>query len=200
MDVDIWIEPQIDAHLWGAHLKSFLESRGLAAAKVDGGTGAFVGIPLDEIGDTVAQQRFVRILCADRPVDAFRIPNHLDTTEFDDVWGRSEPLIDGTRLMSEIDLLVTKMETGRPHDEADMRFLQAKVEGAYRRSLSTCSLAEATKLFEQFSTPELAAFAALNAQDISVRSLGLKALDEMSNQGDPYAAELSHDVQRRLRK
>ena len=44
---------------------------------------------------------------------------------------------------------MTEMETGRPHDEADMRFLQLKVENAYRQRIRSCSPSEAAKLFER---------------------------------------------------
>ncbi len=198
-DVHIWIDPQKNANLWGVSLKNFLKSNALTAAMVSDDIGNFVSIPLDEIGSVAAEQRFVRILGADRPIDAFRISSHLDADEFDEIWERSEPLQDGARLMSEIDLIVTKIDTGRPHDDADMRFLQTKVETAYRQRLLKCSFAEAVELFERFPTADLAAFAAVNAEDRSVRDLGLRTLDDLANEGDFYATELSNEIKFRHR-
>jgi hypothetical protein len=199
-DVDVWIEPQKDARIWAAGMKSFLGSHALTAARVDEETGEFVDIGLDEIEASVLRQRFIRVLGAERPIDAFRVPNHFDVDEFEEIWQRSIPLEDGTRLMGEVDLIVTKLETGRPHDEADIRFLQSKVENAYRQRLRTCSVTEAAELFERFSTPDLAQFAALMALDRSVRDFGIRTLVEMARNGDPYAAQLAKEVQLRQQK
>ncbi len=193
-DIDIWLDPLANEQLWADTIRPLLESEGLTAARVADEAGRFVPIEYDDIASVVAQDRFVRILGSDRPIDVFRIPNHLEASEFDEIWQRSNPLEDGTRLIDEIDLIVTKMATGRPHDEADMRFLQQKVENAYRERLRSCSPNEATKLFERFSTPDIAAFAATQAEDKAVRALGLQVLDDLCAAGDHYAMQLAEEV------
>lgn len=198
-DVDLWIDPLRDEHMWADSLRQFLRSEGLTAARVAGSAGNFTEIDLDEMASVVAADRFVRILGSDRPIDAFRAPNHLTADEFDEIWERCEVLEDGTRLLDEIDLIVTKMGTDRPHDEADMRFLQSKVERSYRERIKTCSPNEAAKLFERFTTPDIAAFAATEAEDPAVRALGLDALAELCASGDPYAMQLSEEIKRNER-
>ncbi len=171
-DVDLWVDPLGDERLWADSLRQFMRSEGLTAARFADAAGNFAPVDLEEIPAVVAEDRFVRILGADRPIDAFRAPNHLTAEEFDEIWQRCELLEDGTRLLDEIDLIVTKMGTGRPHDEADTRFLQSKVERSYRERIKTCSPNEASKLFERFTTPDIAAFAATEAEDPAVRALG----------------------------
>ncbi len=195
-DVDLWIDPLEDEQHWAAFLREFLESEALTAARVGNELGEFIDIPMSEIASAVADDRFVRVVGADRPIDAFRVPNYMNVEEFDDVWNRSGPLKDGTRLMDEIDLIVTKMGTGRPHDAADMRFLQTKVESAYRERLRTCSAGEAAELFERFATPDLALFAATQEENQSIRSFGLAALRALSDNGDLYARQLFEELNR----
>ena len=195
-DVDLWLDPLANEQLWADTLRPLLESGGLIAARVADETGHFVPIAFGDIASVVARDRFVRILGSDRPIDVFRIPNHLEASEFDQIWQRSKPLEDGTRLIDEIDLIVTKMDTGRPHDEADMRFLQLKVESAYRQRIRSCSPSEAAKLFERFSTPDIAAFAATEAEDRAVRALGLQILDDLCAAGDHYAMQLAEGIRR----
>ena len=197
-DIDVWLDPLDNERVWTDALRTVLEAGDLTVSRVANEAGLFTAIPSDAIAETVARDRFVRILGADRPIDVFRIPNHLDVGDFDEVWERSGELLDGTRLIDEIDLVLTKMETGRPHDEADIRFLQAKIESAYKERLRTCSMNEAKELFERFPTPDIAAFAAAEAEDRGVRALGLELLNNLSVAGDPYAEQLREDVRKRL--
>jgi hypothetical protein len=199
-DIDIWLDPLDNEQLWADALQQLLEADDLTASRVANEAGLFTPIPLDAIGETVAKDRFIRILGADRPIDVFRIPNHLAVDDFEEVWERSKELPDGTRLIDEIALVVTKMETGRPHDEADIRFLQAKIEKAYKELLRTCSPNEAAELFERFPTPDIAAFAATEAADRGVRAQGLDLLNNLSVAGNPYAIQLREEVRKRLER
>lgn len=199
-DVDLWLDPTSSEQLWAQSLRQVIEAEHLTASRIGHETGMFVPIRMDEIASTVAKDRFLRILAADRPIDIFRIPNQLDVSDFDDVWNHSRELPDGTRLIDEIDLVVTKMDTGRIHDEADIRFLHDKIEKAYMRQIRTCSVDEAAKLFERFADPDIAAFAATDAEDQAVSALGLDILNELSNDGNPYATQLMEDIKTKLER
>jgi hypothetical protein len=193
-DVDLWLEPSSSEHLWAGVLRHLIEAEGLTAARAGNQPGIFVAIKADDIASAVAKDRFVRILGADRPIDVFRIPNQLDVSDFDEVWNHARELPDGTRLIDEVDLVVTKMDTGRPHDESDIHFLHLKIQKSYMHRIRTCSLDEATKLLERFPDADIAAFAATEAEEQAVRSLGLNTLNALSNSGNPYAAQLAEEV------
>jgi hypothetical protein len=199
-DIDIWLDPLDNEQLWSGALQQVLEAGDLTAARVANDAGRFTPVPVNAIAEAVARDRFIRVLGADRPIDVFRVPNHLAVQDFDEVWERSKELPDGTRLIDEIDLVVTKMETGRPHDEADIRFLQEKIERAYEERLRACSPNEAAAVFERFPMPDIAAFAATEAADPKVRQLGFDLLDNLSAAGDPYAIQLREEVRKRLER
>jgi len=97
--------------------------------------------------------------------------------------------------MEEIDLIVTKQLTNRPNDRTDIRFLQDKIEAAYRDRLQTCSPEQAQEMLARFATPEIAAFAIKEASDANVRSLGWKLLNEMREAGDPFAEDLIREIE-----
>ena len=96
--------------------------------------------------------------------------------------------------MEEVDLLVTKQLTGRPHDEADMRFLERRIELSYSERLKTCDPVEGEKLLARFATPALAAVAAAHESSPEMRALGLTILREMSDEGDLIAVDILQDV------
>jgi len=140
------------------------------------------------------EDRLIRIAGTNRPIDVFYIPNELEAADFEGVWQRGKPLEHGIRLMEEIDLIVTKQLTNRPNDRTDIRFLQDKIEAAYRDRLRTCSAEEAQEMLARFATPEIAAFAVKEASDADVRSLGWKLLNEMREAGDPFAEDLIREI------
>ncbi len=195
-DVDLWLDPLQDERRWADSLREFVESEALEVARVGDEFGNFMKFPASDIASAVAKDRFVRIVGAERPIDVFRVPNYMKIQEFDDVWNRAEILKDGTRLMDEIDLMVTKMETGRPHDQADMRFLETKMESVYRKRLHTCSGKEASEMFVRFVTPDIAFYAATQEENPLVQSSGLAALRDLSDNGDLYARELIEGLMR----
>ena len=198
-DVDIWMEPGRDAAEWSSILRTFIERQDLTAARVNGVTGHFVSIDLSGVRAAVDEDDFVRLLGADRPIDVFRIPHNLQADDFDEVWQNGEPLEDGTRIPDEVDLILTKLHTGRAHDEADIRYLESKLEARYRQRLAGCSLREAGALLQRFSTPDIAAFAAAAATDPHVRELAEGYLKDMSLEGNAYATKLLGELPARRR-
>jgi hypothetical protein len=126
-------------------------------------------------------------------MDIFRKPNQLQPEEFDEVWARSLILGDGTRLPDPIDLLVSKQETGRDKDRADIIFLEGKIEADYLERLPRVPAEEAERMLGRFLTPRVAE-AALSHSDQGVGQLARKFLHELAEEGDPYAAEILRRV------
>lgn len=196
-DVDVWVDPLHDTHAWATALRRVLEFEGLTAAHVVGEGGIFAAIKPAEIERVVAEDHFVRLLGANRPIDVFRMPRNFEAGDFNQVWQRARPLRDGTRVPDEIDIILTKINTGRPHDEADTRYLESKVVASYQEQLKHCPFEEARRLLDRFATPEIVAFAATEAQDPRVREISEGILLQMIGAGDPYASELAVDIRRR---
>ena len=193
-DIDIWLDPLRDSRAWADKLGQTLAPLGLNIARVSDQNAAFFKITFEDVAKTVERDRFVRVTGCERPIDVFREPANFAADDFDDVWERARPLDDGTRLLDEIDLVITKMHTGRPQDESDARFLQTKIESAYRERLRRCTPEDAYRLFERFVSPELAAFAATEAENGDVRIAARTALQELAASGDPYAAQLAEQL------
>ena len=96
---------------------------------------------------------------------------------------------DGTRLPDPIDLLVSKQETGRDKDRADIIFLEGKIEADYLARLPRVQAEEAVRMLGRFLTPRVAEVA-LTHPDEGVTRLARRFLHELSAEGDPYAAEI----------
>jgi hypothetical protein len=92
----------------------------------------------------------------ERPLVIFRDPNQLAMEDFNEIWDRAQPQDDGTWLPDPIDLLVSKRETGRDKDRADIIFLEGKIEADYLARLSGVSPQEAVRMLGRFLTPRVA--------------------------------------------
>lgn len=197
-DIDIWVDPMADAETWALVLAPLLGANGLYAARAADANGTFAKIETQDIARVVNEDRFIRILGADRDIDVFRSPRNMALSDFDQAWERGENTIKhGVKVLDSIDLVLTKMETGRIQDQDDIHFLEAKIEASYRNLLKTCSVQKARELFERFVTPSIAAFAAADGGDPAVRLLGKQLLDDLRDAGDPYAVDLLARIQRR---
>ena len=113
--------------------------------------------------------------------------------DFDEIWDRAQLQDDGTRLPDPIDLLVSKQETGRDKDRADIIFLEGKIEADYLERLPRVPAEEAARMLGRFLTPRVAE-AALSHSDQGVGQLARKFLHELAEEGDPYAAEILRRV------
>jgi len=143
--VDIWLEPLADAPAWVGVIKGVLDELQ---------TGCFWSLQrndtllAEEVAADVAATGVVRVTGFDRDIDVFRKPNELSITDFDRVWALSTGFDDGVRLPHEADILVTKLNTGRDRDEADMQFLEARVRRRFIERLPVCDLEEARSLLK----------------------------------------------------
>lgn len=146
---------------------------------------------LDPLQDEKSwSDRVIRIMGADRPLDLFRQPHQLELGDFDAVWEAAKPLENtGIRLPDEVDLLLTKEDTGREHDLADILFLQHKAEQRFAKVIRSCGYSDAVAIFDRFLTRQVAE-AALENSDEQISQLALAHLQELAAAGDPYAQDL----------
>jgi hypothetical protein len=195
-DFDIWMDPHPDADTWAAPIAHLLEQdSSLSLLRIAPLPQLWNPVTIEKLPVVANEDRLIRIAGTSRPIDVFYIPNELEAADFEAVWQRGQPLEHGIRLMEEIDLIVTKQLTNRPNDRTDIRFLEDKIEAAYRDTLRTCSAEEAQEMLARFATPEIAAFAVKEATDADVRSLGWKLLNEMRQAGDPFAEDLIREIE-----
>lgn len=190
-DVDIWLEPLTDTAAWAGVIAGVLDELR---------TGRFwslqrndVLLP-EEVAADVTATGAVRVTGFDREVDVFRKPNELSVMDFDRVWSLSSAFDDGVRLPHEVDILVTKLNTGRDRDEADVHFLEARVRRRFSERLSVCGLEEARSLLDRYVDPRVLEAALTNPKG-EVRAHAVALLEQLEADGDPY----SRDILRRFR-
>ncbi len=187
-DIDVWLEPGDSPEAWVASFLTEVE-------RIEGAAlwslARSAVLPSSDATDEIVKFGVVRVIGLDRDTDLFRNPNELEPGDFDEIWGRAAPLRDGTRLMDEIDLYVTKANTGRNHDRQDQLFLESLIKEDLAKRLPSCGLDEARSLLARFLDPEVLRFALDNPNE-AVRRLAIKYLQEFETEGDPY----SHDILR----
>lgn len=185
-DADVWMEPFADGREWAERL--FVVVADFPAVKITTLPGwRLVG--RGELPQVVEEIGLVRILGLECPLDIFRRPNNLGPEDFESAFGRAIPSEDGTWLPDPIDLLVTKEDTARDSDRADITFLEGKVRGDFCSRLSHATLAEAESLLGRYSDHAVLD-AALKNPDRAVQSLALGQLRELAETGDPFARDM----------
>ena len=185
-DADIWVEPFASPEEWSNHLSPILYGSGTAQPVA---IGSWEKIGRGNLAGVIGRDGVIRVNGLERPLDVFRDPNQLAMEDFDEIWDRAQLQDDGTRLPDPIDLLVSKQETGRDKDRADIIFLEGKIEADYLARLPKVSADEAAHMLRRFLTPRVAE-AALAHPGNGVGELARKFLHELAEEGDPYAAEI----------
>ena len=185
-DFDIWLEPFSGAHEWAAMLlattRVFPEAKLWSLAQRRELADAELAAEAEDSG-------VVRINGFALPVDVFRKPNEMEPEDFERVWAATRRMDDKVALPDEIDLYLTKANTGRENDWHDRVFLEGRVKQRYRERLPVCDAAEARGLMERFLDPEVLAFA-LENPDAEVRAMALAHLREFEAEGDPYSRDI----------
>lgn len=195
-DLDLWLDPNPGEKSWAAPIEKILVNHPeIYAMYLDDGTGKWEPAEKDRIALCAVKGRVLRLMGSDRPIDIFYIPNELEKEEFDKIWERAIPLKDGSRLLDEIDLIISKQLTGRPHDTADINFLQSKIEERLCAELPVQSYEYAASQFQRFRSAKTA-YSATQSQTLSVQKLGLDILQELAKSGDPFAAEYLEQIQK----
>lgn len=139
-DADIWLDPVLDPSAWASVVLTLCR---MYPALQPVALGSWSQISTEDLSVVIAEDGMIRLMGANQPLDIFRHPNELHIDEFDNVWQRATPLADGTRLPDVIDILVTKLNTGRDKDLQDIAFLEAKAEREYLRTLPDADAAQA---------------------------------------------------------
>lgn len=93
---------------------------------------------------------------------------------------------DGTLLPHPLDLIQSKLETGRDKDLYDIQHLESLVRADYKQRLPTATLAEATELLGRYSEWQVLV-AALENPLADVRELAMTHLREFAAAGDPFS-------------
>jgi hypothetical protein len=185
-DADVWLEPMVSPETWAASLELKLSRfPGLTLHTLPGWrriAGPEIAVAADEIG-------MVRVHGLDCPLDIFRRPNEFPEDSFDEVYQRGSVNADGTRLPDPLDLIVTKLNTGRAQDLDDSRHLESVIRNRYRASLPTASLDEVKSLFDRFLDWEVCAMALENPSG-EIREYATACLRELAAEGDPFSQAL----------
>ncbi len=182
-DGDIWLDPMGSSKEW--------------AAVIEGTCGAFGGLSLHRLPgwtrvsgaaliEAVEETGLVRVLGMDCPLDIFRCPNEFETGDFDSVCRRARPRADGTLLPHPVDLIQTKIDTGRDKDRMDIFHLESLIRAEYRERLPVVNAAEAREMLERYSDWEVLSVA-LNHPAPEIQELALEHLREFAAEGDPFS-------------
>jgi len=186
-DADVWLDPLDSSVDWAAAVQDVASQFPETALATLPGWRRLAS--LTELAAAADEIGMVRVLGLECPLDIFRRPNELDEAAFDEVWGRSTMKEDGVRLPEPLDVLQSKLETGRDSDCADLAFLESKVRGSFGDRLATATLEEARHLFARY-TDHVVARRALANPNPAVQLLAREILEELAAQGDPFSRDL----------
>ncbi|GAA5131924.1 hypothetical protein JIN84_07415 [Luteolibacter yonseiensis] len=182
-DADIWLDPLSSAQEWADAVES-------ACAKTKGttihGLPGWVEISGAEVAHAAEETGMLRILGLNLPLDIFRRPNEFEEIDFDSVVSRTSPSGDGTLLPDPLDLIQSKLATGRDKDLKDIQHLESVIRADYKKRLPAATLEEATQLLERFSEWQVLQFALENPL-LGVRDLAMTHLHEFAEAGDPFS-------------
>lgn len=92
---DTWVDPSGTLSDWVSRVGPVIFTYPLARPVRIGSWTPFAEADLATVID---DDKVIRVLGLDRPLDIFRTPNELEISEFDDVWNRATQLDDGTRV------------------------------------------------------------------------------------------------------
>jgi hypothetical protein len=188
-DADVWLEPMDSPTTWAAALEEACGRFPDLTLHTLPGWRRISGVEISDAADEIGM---VRILGLDCPLDIFRSPNEFPAESFNEVYQRGSINTDGTCLPDPLDLIITKLNTGRAKDLDDSRHLESVIRERYRRVLPTVSLEEVRYLFDRFLDWEVCAMALENpSQD--VKGYALVCLQEMAAEGDPFSQALLED-------
>jgi hypothetical protein len=182
-DGDIWLEPMADAETWSAELERCCRDFGeLTLHRLPGWTP----VSGEEIITAVVETGIIRVLGLDCPLDVFRVPNEIEAEDFDAMYSRGTVRSDGSMLPDPLDLLQSKMDTGRDKDRLDIGHLESVVRQTYREQLPLASFEKAQAMLARYSEWQVLQ-AALENPSPEVRDLAMSHLREFAAAGDPFS-------------
>jgi len=185
-DADVWLEPMSSPEDWAAALNHVCGViPGVSIHSLPG----WQKVAAEDLARVINDTGIVRILGLDCPLDIFRRPNEFTEEAFDEVYDRATANNDGTRLPHPLDLIVTKLDTGRLQDFQDSQFLEDLVRKDYAGRLPHARVEEVKSMFNRFLDWKVCQIALANP-DPAVHAFVLDTLSEMAEEGDPFAQAL----------
>ena len=182
-DADVWLEPMESAREWAEAVETVCRSiPGTSTRRLPG----WVNVTGAELADAIEETGIVRIHGLDSPLDIFRKPNEFESHFFDAVASRAKLNGDGTLLPEPLDLIQTKMNTGRDQDLKDIDYLESLVRAEYKERLPSATPSEARAMLERYSEWQVLQ-AALTNPSPEVRELAMTHLHEFAEAGDPFS-------------
>ena len=182
-DSDIWLDPMSSSGEWVTALIECLKNfKGLSVHSLPG----WQEVSDEALVEAVEEVGLVRVQGLDQPVDIFRRPNEYDIEDFPEVLERAVQGADGIFLPDALDLVRSKLDTGRDKDWQDILFLENKVRAEYLEKLPKATVREAKERLERFCEPRVLEAALLNPSK-EVQELALTYLQEFADAGDPFS-------------
>lgn len=182
-DADIWLDPLSSSEQWAQVVAGVCEK--FPSTKIHRLPG-WVEVFGDELVIAVEETGVVRISGLNQPLDIFRRPNEFEETQFQEVASRAWKQADGSLLPDPLDLIQSKLETGRDKDRQDIMHLESVVRADYKKRLPLATLEEAENLLGRYSEWEVLR-AALENPLPEVRELAMGHLREFAAAGDPFS-------------
>lgn len=181
-DSDIWLEPMEDAGTWSAVVAQTALEMGVTITRLPG----WKPVSGNALVGAVEETGMVRISGLDLPLDIFRAPNEIELSEFEGMFSRATIKADGTYLPEPLDLIQSKLNTGRDKDQKDIDFLEGVIRADYKLRLPSATFEEADALLARYSEWDVLR-AALENPDERVRELAMTHLREFAAAGDPFS-------------
>lgn len=185
-DGDIWFEPKNSAAEWATAVLSVLD--GFRQCSLYDLAGKRP-IPHEQLAETAEASRVVRVVGLDMDLDVFRIPHNMGVEDFGGAWQRSLACKGSYRLMDEVDLILTKFDTGRSHDINDSSFLEGKANKKFGELAASADYEKVKALFERIENHVILAMALKNSNK-DVVELAVERLKTMADEGNPFAEEI----------
>lgn len=175
-DVDVWLEPFGTESLWATRVLEVKQAFPMARVY---DLLNHVTVADQEAVVCVGRDGLVRIDGLDRPVDLFRVPNNLETGDFELCWQHAVMSLGDVRVMDEVDLLLTKEDTTRDQDVADVAYLERRIRSRLIPLVRTCDVGEADAILSRYADAEVCKAAIENPSE-AVRKLAKQVLDELT--------------------
>ena len=186
-DADLWMEPMDSAESWLKILNSVLGQFDGARIVTLPGWEDLSGADLVE---NLEQVGMVRVEGLGVPLDLFRKPNGVEIEEFDEIWKRSRSLPDRIGLPHPLDLVRTKEDTNRDHDQTDHVYLMSLARRTQGEALaSVLNQDEALVLMDEFYDYAVLERGLDNPLP-EVREVIWREIKQLAADGDPFAKEL----------
>jgi hypothetical protein len=186
-DADVWLEPMASPQQWAEALADVVGSfPGLRIAKLPHWMPIEV---TEEIAQAADEIGMVRVLGLECPLDVFRRPNEIEESAFEEIWSRATIKEDGVYLPDAIDLLLSKQDTERDSDQADIHFLESKIRRELGARLATGTLEEADAIFARYVDHAICERALANPAP-AVRERARELLTELADGGDWFARDV----------